>query len=100
MRETEQSARTAEAGQSTSELDELLSTSEVALMLACHASTVRRWSERHGLPCKKTPSGVRKFPKRAVGAWIREHYGDALDLIAPRRGAALPPRTRRKSDAA
>lgn len=43
-----------------------LSTGEVAKLFEVSPNTVARWARQGKLPCLTTPSGRRKFPRRAI----------------------------------
>jgi excisionase family DNA binding protein len=54
---------------------DLLSSSELALMLGVHPKTVARWATDDGLPCIRTIGGHRRYRWSDATAWLER--GDA-----------------------
>jgi len=52
---------------------DLLTTREAAALLGVGTTSVKRWADSGLLRCVKTPGGHRRFPRDAVGEFIRTH---------------------------
>ncbi len=58
---------------------ELLSTTQAAHLAGVAPSSVKRWADRGVLPCVRTAGGHRRYDRRALERFVREHASEDGD---------------------
>jgi MerR family transcriptional regulator, light-induced transcriptional regulator len=80
------------SGMGSSELNDLLSTREVARLAGVGPSAVKRWSDAGLLACQKTAGGHRRFARAEVERLLRHQSADGLGGTDPWVDALLDAR--------
>jgi excisionase family DNA binding protein len=71
------------------ELDDLLTTNEVAHLTGAGATAVKRWADAGQLPCLRTGGGHRRFARSAVERFLRNRPAETIVEREPWVGALL-----------
>ncbi len=74
---------------------DIISTRQVAELLAVSEATVKRWADAGSLRCFRTPGGHRKFRMEDVSSFLREFHYDSAGVI---QSCAVPPPSQHPSD--